>query len=132
MSAKPRKNQEILDFLESIKKQLNDPNPKNFGLYMKLYKVHGKEKLTQALQITLAKEKITDRFRYFLGILMAEQKRQPELKEKAVKINKEVLAVYNKLKQKLKKKLTPQYQRISRIRSRLYHKIAQEERKRNK
>ncbi|MEW5805714.1 MAG: hypothetical protein AB1721_03275 [Patescibacteria group bacterium] len=132
MPQKPRKNQEILDFLEAVKKQLNDANPKNFGLYMKLYKVHGKEKISRALEIALQKKEITNNFRYFLGILAEEQKRRPELKEKSVKINQEVLEKYNKLKRKLKKKLTPKYQRISRTRSRLYHQVAKEERnKRN-
>jgi hypothetical protein len=132
MPKKPRKNQEILDFLESVKKQLNDMNPKNFGLYMKLYKTHGKEKIVQSLKITLQKQEITDKFRYFLGILMEELKHRPELKEKSVKINKEVLEKYRKLKKKLKKKLTPKYQRISRTRSRMYHKVAKQERKSNR
>lgn len=114
---KPRKNQEVLDFIEKIKKQLQDENPKNFGLYMKLYKQYGKQKMQQALAVTLKKKNSNDKLRYFIALLVKEERYQI-IKEK-----------YNKLKSKLLRKLTPKYQRISQTRSRLYHKIAKEERR---
>ena len=123
-----RKNQAILDFLEDTKKGLSD-DAKNFGLYMKLYKGFGKEKIQRAANIALRNENVADKdkFRYFLGILKRDE--TPQTKEKAATVNQEVLARYKKLKAGLKKKMTPKIQKRANVRTKILHKVSKNERK---
>ncbi len=139
-----RKNQAILDFLEDIKKQLNDTNPRNFGLYMKLYKGYGKDKLQRAADIAVKRFTLSNfaqqnlrgqEFRYFLGVLKKDPSttlRTGEIKEKSATINKEVLNLYKKMKAGLKKKMTPKIQKRAGVYSKILHKVAKEERKSNR
>jgi len=108
---KKRKNQEILDFILFLKKKLNDEETKNYGLYMKLYKENGKEKMLEALSLTL-KRNPQEKFRYFLSLLI-----------------KELLKDYQKLRKNLAKKFTPQYQRRASERTKLQSQISKTERK---
>lgn len=130
MTPKPKKNQAILDFLEDTKIRLND-NAKNFGLYMKLYKGFGREKINQAAEIAIKNERVAvnDKFRYFLGILKRDE--TPVVKEKSATVNKEILAMYKKMKAGLKKKMTPKIQKRASVYSKIVHKAAKEERKMN-
>lgn len=113
---KLRRNQEVLDFLENVKGQLDDNRPKSFGLYMKLFKQFGREKMTWALCETL-RRKPTDKLRYYLGIFS-------RLKE-----DKDVLRQYRKLRSSLVKQMTPPVLRSPGGRTRLHVKMAREERR---
>ena len=128
MIQKPRKNQAVLDFLEDTKKRLND-TAKNFGLYIKLYKGFGREKIERAIEISLRNQNVAekDKFRYFLGVLKKDE--TPETKEKAATVNQEMLAKYKKMKAGLKKKMTPKIQKRAGVYSKILHKVAKEERK---
>jgi len=72
---KKRKNQEILDFILFLKKKLNDEETKNYGLYMKLYKENGKEKMLEALSLTL-KRNPQEKFRYFYLCLLNQKNKK--------------------------------------------------------
>lgn len=111
-----RRNQQTLDFIEEIRKQLGDDRPKSFGIYMKIYKDFGKEKMSWAARETIRRNP-TDKFRYFLGIFW-------KMKE-----NKEVLQQYKKLRASLVKQMTPPILRSARKRSRFQVKIARQERR---
>lgn len=128
MIRKPKKNQEILDFIEDTKKILND-NAKNFGLYVKLYKGYGKEKIQEAVKISLKNKNVSekDKFRYFMGILKKVE--TPEIKEKSATINQDNIDLYKKMRSQLKKKMTPKIQKRAGVYSKILHKIAKEERK---
>ncbi len=131
--AKPgrtRKNQAILDFLEDTKKGLND-SAKNFGLYMKLYKGYGREKIERAVKISLKNQNVAekDKFRYFLGILKKDE--TPQTKEKAATINQEMLAKYKKMKVGLKKKMTPKIQKRASLSLKIAHQVSKLERRSN-
>jgi len=130
MIQKPRKNQAVLDFLEDTKKRLND-TAKNFGLYIKLYKGFGREKIERAIEISLRNQNVAekDKFRYFLGVLKKDE--TPETKEKAATVNQEMLAKYKKMKAGLKKKMTPKIQKRAGVYSKILHKVAKEERKKS-
>lgn len=133
---KPRKNQDVLDFIEWVKKRLGDENPKNFGLYMKLYKQAGKNGLLKGVTATLKKKDLIDKLPYFLGVVYRELKEKQQEKAKRVKVvieeeqAKANRKKYEKLLSKLKKKLTPKYQRTSRTRSRMMHAVSKQERQR--
>ncbi|HCI05626.1 MAG: hypothetical protein UX26_C0022G0018 [Parcubacteria group bacterium GW2011_GWC1_45_9] len=131
MPEKPRKNQETLDFLESLKTRLQDQNPKNFGLYMKLYKGFGREKMDEAAAVASRKfpgqTQNSQAFRYFLGILRRSE--TPAIKEKSATVNQEILTKYKKMKAGLKKKMTPKIQKRASLRTRIMHKAAKEERR---
>lgn len=114
--AKPRKNQQTLDFIEDIRKQLNDENPKTFGVYMKIYKDFGRERMRWAAMQTIRRN-VTDKFRYFLGIFW-------KMKE-----DKQTLQQYKALRASLVKQMTPPILRSARRRSRFHVRIAREERR---
>ncbi len=132
---KPRKNQDILDFIDWVKKRIGDGNPKNFGLYMKLYKQAGKNGLLKSVTATLKKKDLTNKLPYFLGVVYQELKQEQQEKAKRAKVvieeeqAKANRKKYEKMMTKLKKKLTPKYQRISRTRSRMMHAVTKQERK---
>ncbi len=128
-----RKNQTVLDFLEDVKKRLND-NTKSFGLYIKLYKGFGREKIEWAVKISLKNQGVAekDKFRYFLGILKKDPStalRTSEIKEKSATVNKDALALYKKMKVGLKKKMTPKIQKRASLSSKIAHEVSRLERK---
>lgn len=129
MPQKPKRNQAVLDFIESLKLQLHD-STRNFGLYIKLLKGHGKIKMQEAAKISLKNQAVKDqdKFRYFMGILKKIE--TPEIKEKSATINRENLDLYEKMRAQLKKKMIPKIQKRASLNSRLAHKVAKEERKR--
>ena len=91
---KPRKNQQTLDFIERVKGELGDVNSKTFGVYMKIYKDFGKEKMLWAVRET-RRRRPTDPFRYFLGIFW-------KMKE-----DRQTLDQYKALRSSLVKQMTP-------------------------
>jgi len=124
---------ENLEFIDSLRKALEDERPKSYGLYVRLFKEFGREKMTKALALSLDKP-TSYRLKYFLGVLAKERQlrrlrrhlqRPPEIKAEG-NANFER---YLKMRSKLIKQMTPRYERISRTRSRLHVKIAKEERK---
>ena len=75
-----------------------------------------------------------EKFRYFLGVLRTNARERLEQEDKtkqetAAEINQEGLDKYNELKKALLTKLTPKYQKRSRTRTGIYHKLAKAERK---
>ncbi len=135
LTAKPKKNQEVLDFIEWVRAKIEDKNPKSFGLYMKLYKQIGKPAMLRAVSATLAKKELTNKIAYFLGVAYREQKELGMRKEKRAKVKLEgeraqkIRSKYESMLKNLKKKLTPAYQRRSRTRTALLHAVAKQERK---
>lgn len=132
---KPKKNQDVLDFIEWVKNRLEDQNPKNFGLYIKLHKQYGRNALLKGVTATLKKKDLANKLPYFLGVVYREQKELGMRKEKRAKLKLEgeqaqaVRARYEKLTKNLKRKTIPAYQRNARVRSRLLHAVAKQERK---
>ena len=132
---KPRKNQEVLDFLEKVKFELKDANPKTFGLYMKLFNQHGKQKIETALYLTTRNTNISQegKLRYFLAVLIGKgykkETRKQYKEQKQKRKQTDGGALYEKMKSKLLKKMTPQYARRAGVRSQMLHKVAKEERK---
>ena len=130
----PRKNQQTLDFLDSLKHQLGDANHKSFGLYMKLFKEHGQQKMETALFLTLRNNQVplSGKMRYFLAILMDKgykKQSRAEYREQTKKRKQtEAGAAYEEMKSVLLKKMIPEYERRANIRSRLLHKVAKQER----
>lgn len=135
VSSKPKKNQDVLDFIEWVRTKIEDKNPKSFGLYMKLYKQVGKSALLQAVTATLKKQGLENKVPYFLGVIYRQQKETGMRKEKRAKLKIEgeqaqkTRSKYERLLKNLKKKLTPAYQRKSRSRSAMLHAVAKQERK---
>ncbi len=132
---KPKKNQETLDFIEWVRAKIGDKNPKSFGLYMKLYKQVGKSAMLHAVTATIAKQELENKIPYFLGVVYRSQKELGMRKEKRAKVKLEgeqaqkTRSKYEHMLKNLKKKLTPAYQRKSRIRSAMLHAVAKQERK---
>ncbi len=135
--AKPKKNQDILDFIEWVRAKIEDKNPKSFGLYMKLYKQAGKSAMLKAVTATISKQELSNKVAYFLGVMYREQKELGMRKEKRAKVKLEgeqaqkTRSKYERMLKNLKKKLTPAYQRKSRTRSAMLHEVAKQERKKN-
>ncbi|MFN7088515.1 MAG: hypothetical protein ACK4NX_01660, partial [Candidatus Paceibacteria bacterium] len=103
----------------------------HFGLYVKLFKEFGKSKLKKALNIALGKPEEW-RLKYFLGVLAKERKLKTKQRMHSLpKVSKDntTSLKYLKLRALLIRKMTPKYERISKTRSRLYVKLAKEERK---
>jgi len=127
MEKMPKKNQAILDCIEDTKKQLND-TAKNFSLYVKLYKGYGKEKIQEAVKISLKNKNVSekDKFRYFMGILKKIE--TPEIKEKSATINQDNIDLYKKMRSHLKKKMTPKILSRASIRTKILQKVAKQER----
>ncbi len=91
---KARKDQEIVDFADKIRKELGDNRPKSFGLYMKLIKEFGKNRVEEAFWKTVRSD-VKDKIKYFLGILSNIRKQ------------KNILRQYHALRAPLLEKMTP-------------------------
>lgn len=65
---KRRKDQDIVDLAERIKRDLGDDRPKSFGLYMKLIKEFGRKNVEKVFWRAV-RSGADDKMRYFLGIL---------------------------------------------------------------
>lgn len=91
---RPRKDQEIVDLADKIRKGLGDERPKSFGLYVKVIKELGKKQAETAFWKTV-RAPAKDKMRYFLGILSQLRKR------------KQTLKTYRAMRSKLIKRMTP-------------------------
>jgi hypothetical protein len=74
-----RKDQDIIDLAERIKKELGDNRPKSFGLYVKLVKEFGRNRIEDAFWRAVRSD-AHDKIRYFLGILKHMRERQRTLR----------------------------------------------------
>jgi len=90
---KKRKDQDVVDLADRIRKELGDARPKSFGLYVKLIKEFGKARVERAFWQAV-KRPARDKIRYFLGIMSNIRKRRANLK------------VYHALRKDLLKKVT--------------------------
>lgn len=93
-SRKPRKDQEIVDLADKIRKGLGDGRPKSFGLYVKLIKEFGTRRVNDAFWRTVRSE-ADDKIRYFLGILSH------------MRSEKQAMRVYRSMRAPLLEKLSP-------------------------
>lgn len=135
MPQKFERTKENLDFIDRVRKALGNEHPKSFGLYVKLFKEFGREKLAKAFAIAMQKPEAY-RFRYFLGVLVHEREEKKMRRRARARVrvpvptgNSPEAMEFFKLKTKLLKKMAPPYERISRKRAGLVVKIAHEERK---
>jgi hypothetical protein len=104
---------------------------------MKLFKEHGKQKIETALYLTNRNTQLQNngKLKYFLAILVRQDRkyrketRQEYKQTKQKRKQTEAGALYEQMKSKLLKNMTPQYQRRASVRSRLLHKVAKQERK---
>lgn len=92
---KPRKDQEIIDLAEKIRKDLGDTRPKSFGLYVKLVKEFGPRRVNDAFWRAVRSD-ASDKIRYFLGVLSH------------IRDEKQALQAYRSLRAPLLKKMSPQ------------------------
>ncbi len=134
---KPKKNQDILDFIDWTKNQLGDQNPKDYGLYMKLYKQFGKTAILKAVTATIRKQDLKNKLPYFIAVIYRRRKELGMRKEKRAQpiIEGEraqaARAKYERMLKILKKKTTPAYQQRGRSRSAMLHAVAKQERRQN-
>lgn len=97
MPKRSRKNQEITDLADKIRKGLGDNRPKSFGLYVKLIKEFGEKRVNDAFWRAVAR-KADDKTRYFLGILSR------------VRDENQALRSYRSLRAPLLKQMSPKPQ----------------------
>jgi hypothetical protein len=77
---KPRKDQELVDLADKIRKGLGDNRPRSFGLYVKLIKEFGAKQVNAAFWKTVRKN-ADDKIRYFLGVLSHLRSQKKILKQ---------------------------------------------------